>query len=283
MRLNHNLASLSIYREHVKVLESQSRASEKISSGYKISGAKDDPNALASSERMRIQIRGLQMSMRNTQDGASMMQTYDGALSNVTDILQRMRELVVKAGGANTSEDNKIIHDEIGSLVEGISNIVNGTDFNGVKLINGSIKDSLGEKINSVLMQVGANVGEGVNISTFDLNSDVINKLGELKTLNGSDIGKELSIVDDALNAVTEARSKYGALTNKFESTYDRIWQIHDTIVGAESKVRDADVAEEMMNYTRDNVLIDAGHAMLVQSNKFPQDILRILENVKSR
>lgn len=283
MRLNHNLASLTIYREHVKVLESQSRASEKISSGYKISGAKDGPNALASSERMRIQIRGLQMSMRNTQDGASMMQTYDGALSNVTDILQRMRELVVKAGGANTSEDNKIIHDEIGSLVEGISNIVNGTDFNGVKLINGSIKDSLGEKINSVLMQVGANVGEGVNISTFDLNSDVINKLGELKTLNGSDIGKELSIVDDALNAVTEARSKYGALTNKFESTYDRIWQIHDTIVGAESKVRDADVAEEMMNYTRDNVLIDAGHAMLVQSNKFPQDILRILENVKSR
>ncbi|MEA4825993.1 MAG: flagellin [Clostridium sp.] len=283
MRLNHNLASLTIYREHVKVLESQSRASEKISSGYKISGAKDDPNALASSERMRIQIRGIQMSMRNTQDGASMMQTYDGALSNVTDILQRMRELVVKAGVANTSEDNKIIHDEIGSLVEGISNIVNGTDFNGVKLINGSIKDSLGEKINSVLMQVGANVGEGVNISPFDLNSDVINKLGELKTLNGSDIGKELSIVDGALNAVIEARSKYGALTNKFESTYDRIWQIHDTIVGAESKVRDADIAEEMMNYTRDNVLADAGNAMMVQSNKFPQDILRILENVKSR
>lgn len=283
MRLNHNLASLTIYREHVKVLESQSRASEKISSGYKISGAKDDPNALASTERMRIQIRGLQMSMRNTQDGASMMQTYDGALSNVTDILQRMRELVVKAGGTNTPEDNKIIHDEIGSLVDGISNIVNGTDFNGVKLINGSIKDSLGEKINSVLMQVGANVGESVGIPTFDLNTDAISKLETLKTLNGSDIGKELSIVDGALNAVTEARSKYGALTNKFESTYDRIWQIHDTIVGAESKVRDADIAEEMMNYTRDNVLIDAGHAMLVQSNKFPQDILRILENVKSR
>lgn len=283
MRLNHNLASLTIYREHVKVLESQSRASERISSGYKISGAKDDPNALASTERMRIQIRGLQMSMRNTQDGASMMQTYDGALSNVTDILQRTRELVVKAGGANTPEDNKIIHDEIGSLIEGISNIVNGTDFNGVKLLNGSMKDSLGDKINSVLMQVGANVGESVGIPTFDLNTDAISKLEALKTLNGSDIGKELSIVDDALNAVTEARSKYGALTNKFESTYDRVWQIHDTIVGAESKVRDADVAEEMMNYTRDNVLIDAGHAMLVQSNKFPQDILRILENVKSR
>lgn len=290
MRLSHNLQSLSIYREYSKVLSRQSGAVERISSGYKINGAKDDPNAIASSEKMRIQIRGLQMAQRNAQDGASMLQTADGALDNITSMLQRVRELVVQSGGITSPGDKKTIQEEINQTIEGIDTIVNNSEFNGVKLLNGSLSKSL-------QMPVGANVGESVEIPVYAITTDKLPDAADanstLKKLfdsasdstDGLSIGidKAISIVDSSIDKVVKIRSKYGALENRFSSTYDKIGEIHDTIVGAESKVRDADIAEEMMNYTRDNVLADAGNAMMVQSNKFPQDILRILENVKSR
>lgn len=274
MRLMHNLESLNIYREHTRVLSRQSRALNRISSGYKINSAKENPNAIASSEKMRIQIRGLQMAQRNAQDGVSMLQTAEGALDNITSMIQRIRELTVQAGGATTPEDNGTIQNEITEIVQGIDDIVNNTEFNGVKLLN---------KKDVLKMPVGANVGEMVDISTYDLSSDNIGM--DLNTIDVADPDKtnNLEIIDSALNKVLSIRSEYGALSNRFESTYTKVGEIHDIIVGAESKIRDTDMAEEMMNYARDNVLIDAGHAMMVQSNKFPQDILRILENVRSR
>ncbi|MGY0375142.1 flagellin N-terminal helical domain-containing protein [Clostridium sp. JNZ J1-5] len=293
MRLNHNLASLNIYRGHIKTLDAQSTALERISSGYKINSAKDNPNVIGSSEKMRIQIRGLQMAERNIQDGVSMMQTADGALGNISEMLIRLKELVVKAGtDTNTDEEKNIIKNEISTIIDGIDNIADNTEFNGVKLLNGSLKDVNGKDVDKIFTQIGPNVGEKIDIPLQNVKSsnlkDLVSKLEDLK--NGVNLpppavntGDAISVVDSAIDQVTKARNKYGALSNRFDSTFDKVREIHDTIVSAESKVRDADIAEEMIEYTKDNILIDAGHAMLAQTNKFPQDILRILENIRSR
>lgn len=293
MRLNHNLASLNIYREHIKVLGNQSKALDRISSGNKINSAKDNPNAIASSERMRMQIRGLQMAQRNAQDGVSVLQTADGGLDSITNMLQRIRQLTVQAGsGANTPSDIENIQTEINEMIEGIDSIAANTEFNGVHVLNPEGDPSVAYDNNvpskKLIMPIGANVGEEVEIPLYDVSSnnltDGTNSLSELKAgLEGLGIDKALSIIDGATNTVLSVRSKYGALSNRFESTYNKVAEIHDTITGAESQIRDADVAEEMMEFAKNNVLIDAGHAMMVQSNKFPQDVLRILENVKSR
>lgn len=291
MRLMYNLESLNVFREHSKVISRQSKAIEAISSGYKINSAKDNPNAMASSEKMRIQIRGLQMAQKNAQDGVSMLQTADGTLNNVTSMLQRMRELVVQSGGATSPDDKETIQQEINQMIEGLDEIVNNSEFNGIKLLNGDIKKNLS-------MPVGANVGENIEIPVYDIKSNSIpnsadpdstlaklfNKIGDdTDGLSALGIEKSLSIIDASIENIVQIRSKYGALGNRFESTYEKIGAIHDSIVVAESKVRDADIAEEMMNFTRDNILTDSGHAMMVQSNKMPQEILRILENVRSR
>lgn len=293
MRLNHNLASLNIYREHIKVLGNQSKALDRISSGNKINSAKDNPNAIASSERMRMQIRGLQMAQRNAQDGVSMLQTADGGLDSITNMLQRIRQLTVQAGsGANTPSDIENIQTEINEMIEGVDSIAANTEFNGVHVLNPEGDPSVAYDNNvpskKLIMPIGANVGEEVEIPLYDVSSnnltDGTNSLSELKAgFEGLGVDKALSIIDGAIDTVLSVRSKYGALSNRFESTYDKVAEIHDTITGAESQIRDADVAEEMMEFAKNNVLIDAGHAMMVQSNKFPQDVLRILENVKSR
>lgn len=299
MRLNHNLASLNIYREHTRVLANQRKALDRISSGNKINSAKDNPNAIASSERMRMQIRGLQMAQRNTQDGVSMLQAAEGGLDGITNMLQRIRQLTVQAGsGSNTPSDIETIQKEINHMIEGIDSIAANTEFNGVPVLNPE-GDSSGSYDNNdpskkLIMSIGANVGEEVEIPLYDVSSnnltDGTNSLSQLNTktnpddgLGGLGIDKAITIIDKAIDMTLSVRSKYGSLSNRFESTYNKVAEIHDRVTGAESQIRDADIAEEMMEYAKNNVLIDAGNAMMVQSNKFPQDVLRILENVKSR
>ncbi|WMJ81330.1 flagellin [Clostridium sp. MB40-C1] len=284
MRLNHNLASLNIYREHERVLQRQSGVLERIASGNKISSAKDDPVKLADSERMRIQIRGLQMAERNAQDGISMLQTADGGLDGMTSMLQRIRELTLQAGsGANNTEDKETIQTEINSLIEGMEDISKNTEFNGIRLLNGNETDK------SLFMSIGANVGEKVDIPMFDLSCEKIGNgsktLKDLSTLGveGLGVDSSLSIIDGALDSVLSARSKYGAICNRFESSHNKLNEIYTCMQGSESKIRDSDVAEEMVGFARDNILIEAGNAMMAQSNKFPQDALRVLENVRTR
>ncbi|MCY6959594.1 flagellin N-terminal helical domain-containing protein [Clostridium brassicae] len=284
MRLNHNLASLNIYREHERVLQRQSGVLERISSGTKINSAKDNPVKLADSERMRIQIRGLQMAERNAQDGISMLQTAEGGLDGMTSMLQRIRELTLQAGsGANNTQDKETIQQEINQLIEGIEDISKNTEFNSIHLLNGNADDK------SLFMPIGANVGEKVDIPMFDLSCEKIGNgsktLKDLNTsgLNNLGVDESLSIIDGALDSVLSARSKYGAICNRFESSHDKISEIYTCMQGAESKIRDSDIAEEMMNFARDNILIESGNAMMAQSNKFPQDALKVLENVRTR
>jgi flagellin len=286
MRLNVNLAALNIYREHVKTAKGQSVAIDRISSGSKANRAADDPNAIAQSERMRIQIRGLQMANRNAQDGVSMLQTAEGGLDNVTSILHRIKELSVQAGGATSTDDKAVIQNEINELVSGIDDIVKNTEFNGVKLL-GDEKVTDNSKPNMLDMATGANVDERISIPIHNLTSNYIGDVSKEKYLkfidvtNDGGVDEALSIVGGALDTVFSVRSKYGALQNRFESTIQITSAVETTIQKAESDMRDADIAEEMMSYTKYNLLMEAGNAMMVQANKFPQDILRILENVK--
>ena len=280
MRINKNIASLNIYRSYSENLTKQSSALERISSGIKINSAKDNPNAIAQSERFRMQIRGLQMAGRNTQDGASMLQTADGGIEEITSSLQRVRELLVQAGGTTTASDKEAIQKEINQMLDGADDMANNTEFNGVKLLAGVKK---GDSDNIEVL-IGANVGEKISIPKFNLTSQGLGlKTGTAVNVDVKNIDESLKLVDGALKDVIGARSKFGALENRFESTYNSTMEISEKIEVADSGIRDADLAEEMMEYSKGDILIQAGNAMMAQSNKLPQDALRILENVRSR
>lgn len=287
MRLNHNLASLNICREQDRILKKQSLGMNRISSGFKINSSKENPNGLALSEKMRVQIRGLQIAQRNAQDGISMLQSADGALNNISSMLLRIRDLTVQGGGATNENDRKTIQCEINQMIEGIDDTLKNSDFNGKSILN--VKDTT-QKTRK--MSIGANVGETIDIPIYNLSSDKLgmknDTLGIINTrinpqggIENLKVDKCLSIVDSAINEITGIRSKYGALCNRFEGTYDEVTEMHDAITGKESKIRDTDLAEAMMELARDNILIEAGQAMLIQCNKFPQDALKVLENVK--
>ncbi|MCB2288865.1 flagellin [Clostridium sp. CS001] len=278
MRINKNLASLNIYREYSKNITKQSGALERISSGIKINSAKDNPNAIAQSERLRMQIRGLQMAARNTQDGVSMLQTAEGGLEGITNSLQRVRELLVQAGGVTTPEDKETIKNEINQMLNGAEDMAKNTEFNGVKLL---VDDKLNDNKGSTVIDTvtGANVGEIIQIPRYNLTKEGLG----LDNLDLDDIGDSLKKVDSALDIIISARSKYGALENRFESNYSSTIELSDKIQSSESTIRDSDMAEEMMGYAKYNILIEAGNSMMAQTNKFPQDILRVLENVRSR
>lgn len=290
MRLSHNLASLNVYKEYSKVLNKQSTSLGRISCGYKVSGAKDDPNTLAQSEKMRMQIRGLQMADNNIQDGISMLQTAEGGMDNITSMLQRVRELVVQSGdGSETKEDKASIQNEVDQMLKGIDDIAESTEFNGVKLLNDtSINDN--SKPNVMKMCVGANTDENISIPKYNFKfSDVnVNCLdGTVMNFSSIDLSKPggtekaLTIVDGAINEVLKARSQYGAIENRFESQIISVNEIGDRIQGAESSIRDVDISKEILEYSKNSLLSEAGTSIIAQTNKFPQQVLSILENVR--
>ncbi|GCD08982.1 flagellin N-terminal helical domain-containing protein [Clostridium tagluense] len=285
MRLSKNMASLNIYKEYSKNLTKQSGALGRISSGVKINSAKENPNAIAQSERLRMQIRGLQMAAKNTQDGVSMIQTTEGGLEGITSSLQRVRELLVQAGGVTTPADKAVIQKEINQMLDGADDMANNTEFNGVKLLVN--KDNKEPKI--IETSIGDNVGEIIKIPRYNLTAEGLDlktkdATGKLVTnVDVDKINESLELVDKALDTIISARSKYGALGSRFESSYNSTIAIADKIESAESGIRDADMAEEIMEYSKYNILIQAGNAMMAQSNKLPQDALRVLENVRSR
>lgn len=282
MRINHNLASLNIYRNYVKDLDNQSTSLGRISNGTKINSAKDGSNALARSERMRAQIASMQMAARNAQDGMSLVETAEGGVNSISESLQRIRELVVSSGGATSEDDRNVIQLEINQFKKAINGFTDTTDFNGIKPLS---------QTTTVKMPVGANSGEVVEVPFESLKTtDFINGSGKtVEDINitnsapSTSTSEALNILDSAIKKVNDVRSKYGAISNRFEECYNDLNEFSDRLQGAESSIRDADIAEEMMNYTKDSLLVNASQAMLVQTNRFPQDILRILENVRSR
>ncbi len=285
MRLNKNLASMNVYRNYIRTLDNYSSSMEKISSGQKINKAKDNPNKLAQSDRLRLQVRSLEMASRNTQDAVSMIQSADGAMNSITESVQRMRQLLIQSGnGALNEDDKKIVNNEIDQLLKDIQTTAEHNNFNGVNLIgDASVADNKNPKV--IKVTVGNNVGETATLEAYNISAkglglmDVDGK--SLVDLN--DTSSSLAKIDSALETVLSVRSKNGAKQNRFESMYDNLIEIRDRNASAESGIRDTDVAEESMELAKNDILINASNSIMAQTNKFPQEILRVLESVRGR
>lgn len=281
MRLNQNMESLNVYKNYSKNLKTQSKVMERISSGNKINSTKDNPNKMGVREGLRMQLKGLQSAQKNLQDGVSMIQATDGTLSSINESLIRMKELTVQAGGVQNESDLNIIQNEIEQIKEGINQMSSNSEFNGVKLLSGDNNDN-----NYLTHMTGANSGEDMKIPLFNINTSALkdesgNSLKDLDITKEGGVSKALSIIDGAIQTVTSTRSKYGALQNRMETTYDNIDESSISLVSAESRVGDADIALEMSEYARTSIISESSLAILAQTNNFPSDILRVLENMK--
>lgn len=285
MRLNQNMQSLNVYRNYKKNLVTQSIALDRIATGSKINSAKDNPNKLGVSEGLRMQIRGLQMAERNLQDGVSMMQTVDGSLSTISESLTRIKELTVQAGGVQNDEDLSIIQGEINQLKEHIDYTVSNSEFNGVKLLNSEkvTNNDYPKYLNHV---VGANAKEEINIPVFNVTTDMLidsegNSLKNINIANKNELDKNLNIVDSAIETMNSVRSRYGAIQNRMDTSAQNLSGSSFNLENAESRIRDSDIALEMAEYARTSILHETSIALMQQTNRFPQDVLRILENMK--
>lgn len=283
MRLSHNLASLNAFRNYSKVLTEQSTALDKITSGYKVRCSKDDPNVMAQSEKTKIQIRGLQMASRNAQDGVSMLQTAEGGLESIGNMLVRIKELTLQASnGTNNLDDKEVIQNEINELMAGIETTAKGTEFNGVKLLSQGNKFSE-TNVMTKSVPIGANVGDLEDIPFYNLTTEGLDIKGKINVTDTSKLGESLDAVNNAIGTVLSVRSEYGSLENRFEECMNNIGEISLKMEGANSNLVDADVAEEMMNYAKSDILYQSSLAIMRQTNNFPMDVLKILENVKSK
>ncbi|MCB7154832.1 flagellin Hag [Bacillus stercoris] len=288
MRINHNIAALNTLNRLSSNNNASSKNMEKLSSGLRINRAGDDAAGLAISEKMRGQIRGLEMASKNSQDGISLIQTAEGALTETHAILQRMRELTVQAGNTGTQDDTDLqaIQDEMDSLIEeiggqdGSKGIADRTQFNGKNLLDGSFSEASGKQLT---FQIGANGGQqlSVNIESMkaaDLGSDAI-KIKDIKvtdfTTNSFD--DQLGAIDAATNQVSAQRAKLGAVQNRLEHTINNLGASSENLTAAESRIRDVDMAKEMSEFTKNNILSQASQAMLAQANQQPQNVLQLL------
>ena len=272
MIINHNISAINAHRQLGVNQGAQQNSLEKLSSGLRINKAGDDAAGLAISEKMRNQIRGLEQASTNAQDGISLIQTAEGALNETHAILQRMGELYTQAANETlTEEDTKKIQDEITALTDQIGSIADQTQFNTKKLLNG--------EHDSITFQVGANSGETIELT---LNVATVEALGleGLTDLDGenSTASANLDIIQTAINTVSEQRSNLGAVQNRLEHTINNLGASAENLTAAESRIRDVDMAKEMMEFTKNNILSQAAQSMLAQANQMPQGVLQLLQ-----
>jgi flagellin len=270
---------LNVFRTYSKALLAQGVSSNRISSGLQISSAKDNPMGLSASEKMNMQIRGLQMAGANLQDGVSMLQTNDGGLNEITSTLQRIRDLTVEAGNDTaTPTDKNTIQNEIDAMIKTVDQLSAGTTFNGVNLIN----DKSGIPVS---MATGSNPNETIDIPTYNISSNSIGADGSyLSTIDvttSTGVKSALKVIDGAISTVSTIRSKFGALSNRFESSQFSTTELADKLTDSYSNVKDSDISSEMVQFTKNGIITDAATAILAQTNKFPQEILKVLQNVR--
>jgi flagellin len=248
-----------------------SKSMEKLSSGLRINRAGDDAAGLSISEKMRAQIKGLDQASRNSQDGVSMIQTGEGALNETHNILQRMRELSVQAStDTNVTADRTAIAEEVDSLQKEITRIAEQTQFNTQALFSGG---------STVTLQVGANCGQTISITFSSMNATslTVNAMSvSMSTQAGATAA--ISTINNAIEAVSKERSKLGAVQNRLEHTIANVNNASENLQAAESRVRDVDMAKEMMAYSKNNILQQAAQSMLAQANQTPQGVLQLLQ-----
>lgn len=273
MIINHNMNALNAHRNMGINNTQAGKSMEKLSSGLRINRAGDDAAGLSISEKMRGQIRGLEQASRNSQDGISMIQTAEGALNETHSILQRMRELTVQAANdTNVTADRDAIKEELTALTSEIDRIASQTEFNTQKMFSSATT--------GVTFQVGANCGQQISVTFCSMGSaslGVSTASVADKVSSSSLATAAISTINDALATVSKERSKLGAVQNRLEHTIANVDNAAENLTSAESRVRDVDMAKEMMNFSKNNILQQAAQSMLSQANQQPQNVLSLL------
>ena len=267
LRIQNNVNAFSAHRRLVDSSDKMAKSMERLSSGYRINRGGDDAAGLGISERMRSQARGLGQAQRNIQDGISLVNTTEGNLNEVHAMLQRIRELAVQyKNGSLSNTDRNAISAEVAQLSSEIDRIGSQSQFNGIQLLNGA---------NTVTFQIGANDSDTITFSLINLKTtlDARNYV-QLTTANTND----LTDIDNAINDVASFRATLGAVSNRLEHSLQAAGAYQENLVAAESRIRDVDMAQEMVSYTKFSILSQAGQAMLAQANQAPQQVLSLLQ-----
>lgn len=312
MRIQHNIAALNTHRNLGMNQAASAKNLEKLSSGYKINRAGDDAAGLAISEKMRGQINGLDMASKNANDGISLIQTAEGALNETHAILQRMRELSVQsANDTNVTADREALQLEINSLAKEITRISTDTEFNTQKLLTGSFGGkivsgadfdiNMATATGGKVFHIGANSSQNIKLSIGNMsatalgvkalkNDEVATDATAITVPDGQKIGEGINVstqsaannsittIDAALNRVSETRASLGAVQNRLEHTINNLGTTAENLTAAESRIRDTDMAAEMMAFTKNNILTQAAQSMLAQANQQPQGVLSLLQ-----
>ena len=273
LRIQNNVEAFNAHRQLTGTAGKAAKAMEKLSSGYRINRAADDAAGLAISEKMRGQIGGLSQAQRNAQDGVSLVQTAEGALTEVHSMLQRVRDLKVQySNGTLDADDKSAIVAEVKQLAKEITDIGGKTEFNGIKLLDGT-----GGSSGTITFQVGANNGETIDVVT----KDVLGASGTAAVDGVSDTASweavSLDNIDTAINNVSTIRAEFGAVQNRLEHRLNNLATYQENLVASESRIRDVDMAAEMVNFTKLQILQQAGTSMLAQANQAPQNVLSLL------
>ena len=270
MVVQHNLTAMNTNRQLGITTNAQAKSTEKLSSGYRINRAGDDAAGLSISEKMRSQIRGLDKASSNAQDGISAIQVAEGALNETHSILQRMNELATQAANdTNTSTDRTAIDAEMDQLVAEIDRIQSTTQFNTMNLLDGTFT---GKKL-----QVGALQGQTIDISIGNMNATTL-KVDNLDVTTNAHAGTSMKAIQDAIEEVSTQRSALGAVQNRLEHTIANLDTTSENTSAAESRIRDVDMAKEMVTYSKNNILAQAGQSMLAQANQSNQGVLSLLQ-----
>ena len=291
MVVQHNMTAMNANRQLGITTSAQAKSSEKLSSGYRINRAGDDAAGLTISEKMRSQIRGLNKASDNAQDGVSLIQVAEGALSETHSILQRMNELATQAANdTNTTADRNAIQSEINQLTSEIDCIQSTTQFNTMNLIDGSYT--------AKNLQVGSLSGQAILVSIENMNATslfggtnaAVSSVSDVNTENLKSYNNKLTVssfdtagsamksIQSAIALVSNQRSNLGAVQNRLEHTIANLDNISENTQSAESRIRDTDMAEEMVNYSKNNILAQAGQSMLAQANQSTQGVLSLLQ-----
>lgn len=271
MVVQHNLQAANANRMLGGNVKAVAKNTEKLSSGYKVNRAADDAAGLSISEKMRNQIRGINQAVSNSEDGQYLIQTAEGNLNEIHSILQRMGELATKAANdVNQSVDRTAIKDEIDQLVSEIDSISKKADFNGTKLLNGDMSSGK-------YLQVGANGGENMKISISKIDAASLS-VNSLTVSDHASASTAMSKVTAAVKQVSATRSKLGAIQNRLDYTINNLENYSENLTASESSIRDTDMAKEMVNFSKNNILQQAAQSMLAQANQSNQGVLSLLQ-----
>ncbi|MGV7930833.1 MAG: flagellin [Spirochaetota bacterium] len=280
MRINHNMSAIFANRQLQAVSERMDKSIEKLASGERINRAGDDASGLAVSEKMRTQINGLLQAEKNSQNGLSFIQVAEGSLQQINDILQRVRMLSVQsANGIYSNADRTQIQVEVSQLIEEVDRITTSAEFNRMKMLTGMYARN--SKTGSMFFHVGPNQGQRMRAFIGTMSARALNLVDGAKKRSISTVGLANSMIgyiDLALDKLNRQRADLGAYYNRMENTISALSRNYENMLAADSRIRDADMASEMVEFTKNQILVKSGTAMLAQANQKPQLILQLLQ-----